>query len=149
MSRFLQAVHILARIDASDRLRVQFLHDEVSPVFLRQLMGKEKPRQWKTPALTDKRANKHQDDYERDIARTDKAKWNAHMNDKRAARAREKEAENQRKFGNLSREEKRERIEAKEAAQRKWETDLAAMREFNEARAAEQASRSDSEPSAK
>jgi hypothetical protein len=71
------------------------------------------------------------------------------MNDKRAARAREKEAENQRKFGNLSWEEKRERIEAKEAAQRKWETDLAAMREFNEARAAEQASRSDSEPSAK
>jgi hypothetical protein len=86
---------------------------------------------------TDKRHIKHQEESDRELFAKHRGAFNVkqQMDYEREQKARE--AAKQGREAKMSRSEKRERAEAQEAAQRKVEETMDAVREFNEARAAE------------
>ena len=105
---------------------------------VRDAMGKDKPQYYARPLRgTDQRANRHQEAYERELYEKDRPAFDAHVRHQHARQQRGRDAAKVRAEAAMSRGEKRERAEVKEAAQKKWDEGMEVIREFNEARAAE------------
>jgi hypothetical protein len=116
----------------------------------RDMAGLDEPKLYGTPLRgTDQRANRHQEAYERELFDKDREAFNSLNRMQYRQHQRSRDAAKADRESKMSRADKREQTEAKAEAQRKWEADAEAVREFNDARTAEKASHSDSEPSAK
>jgi hypothetical protein len=102
---------------------------------VRDAMGKDKPQHHARPLQgTDQRANRHQEAYERELYEKDRPAFDAHVRDQHSRQQGGRAAAKDRTEAGKSRGEKREQAEAKETAQKKWDADNEAVREFSEAR---------------
>jgi hypothetical protein len=86
---------------------------------------------------TDKRHIKHQEASDRELFAKNRGAFNVKQRQDYERQQNVREAAKASRESKLSRAEKQERDEANEAAQKKWEADTEAVREFNEARAKE------------
>jgi hypothetical protein len=97
---------------------------------------------------TDQRHIRHQDEADRELFHKHRGRFNVKQGQDYDRQQKARDYAKEAREAKMSRSERRERDVAKEAAQKKWDEGKEAVKEFNEARAAE-ASRSGSEPSAK
>lgn len=91
---------------------------------------------------TDKRQIRDQERADRELFVRDRAMFNAKVRMDYAHEQKARNAAKEKRDGKLSREERQQRTEAKEAADKKFADNMAAAQEFNEARTADKATES-------